>query len=235
MIRIITIVPPTRLASLVFLTVFLLCCLTYPIFSQTRGSAKSGGGRQKAQRSAAGRSAPSPDFITRQHYVLSNGVDSQYEMKKKHLPPSEANLKAGVTLYQKHCQHCHGSGGRGDGFQSEYIDIAPANLTLKPQLPVSGDTYLFWTISLGGARFNSQMPRFGKSPWSSDQPGRLSETDIWQIITYLDTLAVKSIPVEMPGQKSEPSNGPGSFKQQPGGGKRGKHSSKKPSGSRMDN
>ena len=88
-------------------------------------------------------------------------------------------LNKGAILYAADCASCHGLDGQGDGQAGSALDPKPVNLALG-QANLS-DGYLFWRISDGGAMkpFGSLMP-----PWKS----LLSETQIWQIISYLRTL-----------------------------------------------
>jgi mono/diheme cytochrome c family protein len=46
-------------------------------------------------------------------------------------------------------------------------------------MPMASDSYLFWTISEGGAPVGSAMPPFKQT---------LTDDEIWKIITYVRTL-----------------------------------------------
>jgi len=38
-----------------------------------------------------------------------------------------ADSTRGKTIYERHCQNCHGSGGRGDGPGAKALRVTPAN------------------------------------------------------------------------------------------------------------
>ena len=91
---------------------------------------------------------------------------------------SDAAAK-GKDLFTQNCVSCHGADAKGDGPASAALTPKPANLVVV--VPVASDDYLLWRISEGGAfaPFNSSMPA---------QKNNLSETEIWQVVTYLQTL-----------------------------------------------
>jgi mono/diheme cytochrome c family protein len=87
-------------------------------------------------------------------------------------------VSAGQALYTTNCATCHGDQGKGDGPAGASLDPKPANLqaTSKETEP----QYQYWVIAKGGATagLSASMPAF---------EGVLSEADIWNIVTYLDT------------------------------------------------
>lgn len=88
-------------------------------------------------------------------------------------------MAKGAALFAANCASCHGELGMGDGSVSASLDPRPPNLAAN-QKSLS-DAYLFWRIAEGGALepFRSQMPA-----WRS----LLTDTHIWQIITYIRAL-----------------------------------------------
>ena len=82
----------------------------------------------------------------------------------------------GLQLYQAQCALCHGAGGHGDGLAGQALWPRPADLTgahLGHHTP--GD--LFWWLTHGIP--GSAMPAFAE---------HLSETDRWDVITFLRAL-----------------------------------------------
>ena len=103
-------------------------------------------------------------------------------------PPSAANRPnplagnanatvAGQKLYNANCLTCHGPSGRGDGPGAAALEKKPADLTARIQ---SGETdgSLFWKISEG------------RSPMISWKAS-MSETQRWELVDYIKTLAGK--------------------------------------------
>jgi len=87
-------------------------------------------------------------------------------------------VSAGQALYTTNCSTCHGEKAMGDGPAGASLDPKPANLenTAKETNPA----YQHWVITKGGAAagLSAAMPSF---------EGVLSDTDIWNVVTYLDT------------------------------------------------
>jgi mono/diheme cytochrome c family protein len=102
----------------------------------------------------------------------SNGLASPIQ-------PTEANLTAGVSLYVRHCQVCHG------GSDATASPIAKGLTPDPPQLAKDGveddpEAVTYWKIA-HGIRFTG-MPGFRAS---------LSDPQIWQIalfVKHMDSL-----------------------------------------------
>jgi len=87
----------------------------------------------------------------------------------------ETAIPSGKQLYTMACLACHGNEGRGDGPAAAALERKPGNLS-SPEMWSQKDGELFWKISKG----KSPMPAFEES---------FSDTDIWQIVNYVRTLA----------------------------------------------
>ncbi len=115
----------------------------------------------------------------RHSFLMSNGVPQKYAELSNPLPSSPENISAGKELYNINCMSCHGETGLGDGVAGKSLDPAPADLISSLSMPMSSDSFLYWSISAGGSAFNSAMPAFESV---------LNENERWQIITYLRQL-----------------------------------------------
>ncbi len=173
-----------------------LCTLfmLYQPVSAQKGSGSGRGGGSGQRSKSAERKTPAPvyTFITRQEYVKANGIDRQYSILSNPLPAEAMHLEAGRKLYMSRCADCHGVFGEGNGKRIEFIDPSPADLTAEFNLPVSPDAYRYWILALGGARFNTQMPRFKNTLGTLKINNSLQEGKIWQLVLYLQTLSVQS-------------------------------------------
>ena len=98
-------------------------------------------------------------------------------------PPTKLNtslelLEKGKLLFLKFCAHCHGSRGGGDGFNAEFLDKDPAEISNPKFLAKRSNEKLFRVISVGGAKVKKShlMPPFGHT---------LSEEEIWLLVTFI--------------------------------------------------
>ncbi len=89
------------------------------------------------------------------------------------------SLARGKAHFDQFCASCHGNEGLGDGPAAQALDPAPPMLAQTSLM--TGDDYLFWRISEGGAMepFNSAMP-----PWKEI----LDEQARWDMINYSRSL-----------------------------------------------
>lgn len=117
--------------------------------------------------------------MVRHHYVMTNGISSEYASKKNPLQLTTANIEAGKKLYGQNCAQCHGPTGLGDGQAGKALNPRPANVAAASKMPMASDSYLYWTIAEGGTPIGTAMPPFRDT---------LKAEDIWKIITYLRTL-----------------------------------------------
>jgi len=107
---------------------------------------------------------------------MHEGPPEAYRGARNPLSSTDETVAAGRTLYRQACAVCHGTAGLGDGEDSLALTPSPALLAHLIQVPATVDPYLFWTVSEGGGAFGTDMPAFKHS---------LSETEIWQIITFM--------------------------------------------------
>lgn len=93
------------------------------------------------------------------------------------LPADERTRTAGQRLYTQNCLTCHGAGGRGDGPAAAGLQPRPADFTqhMAPGLHTDGQVFLWIKEGYPGG---GAMPAWG---------GRLSDEQIWQLVTYLRT------------------------------------------------
>jgi mono/diheme cytochrome c family protein len=82
----------------------------------------------------------------------------------------------GAKVFQTNCQMCHGPQGHGDGPAGGSLDPKPKNLALLQES--AADDYLFW-------RINEGKPGTSMVAWK----GILTEEQIWQVISFIRTLA----------------------------------------------
>ena len=94
----------------------------------------------------------------------------------------DEHLLTGKKLFLHYCSHCHGREGDGEGFNHEYLDKEPADLTDEAFISKKKNEQLFNVIQNGGSsvRKSHLMPPFGKT---------LSEGEIWALVAYVRHLA----------------------------------------------
>jgi mono/diheme cytochrome c family protein len=90
-------------------------------------------------------------------------------------------VAAGKELYGKKCQRCHGPGGKGDGPDADPDIMEDMDLTNPKRAARNADGIVFYKAWNG--RTKPKMPAV-KDELSRDQ--------LWQIVTYVQTLRQKS-------------------------------------------
>jgi mono/diheme cytochrome c family protein len=90
-------------------------------------------------------------------------------------------LASGKDLYKKTCQRCHGPGGKGDGKDADPDAQQDMDLTNAQRASKNPDGTVFYKIWNG--RTKPKMPA---------QKNDLTKDQVWQIVTYAQTLRAKS-------------------------------------------
>lgn len=103
---------------------------------------------------------------------MREGVPAEYRGWANPFESDEAAVGDGRVLYATHCESCHGPEGMGDGEIANSLTPSPALLAHLIQMPMAVDEYLLWSISEGGAAFDTSMPAF-KDVLSREQIGKI--------------------------------------------------------------
>ncbi|MEO5333098.1 MAG: cytochrome c [Magnetococcus sp. YQC-5] len=106
-------------------------------------------------------------------------VNCQAAIPNVPLAPSWDNVVAGQSLFDQHCQPCHGSQGKGVGPKALTLPDPSSRLEFAGKGVLHKDIYLFWSIFEGGNPLNTSMPSFKNV---------LTENEIWQIILFINSL-----------------------------------------------
>ncbi len=90
--------------------------------------------------------------------------------------------RQGRYLYSKYCSICHGTEGKGDGFNAFSLEPKPRNFTDDKYMNALSDPRLIETVTQGGRGVNksSFMPTWG---------GRLNKQEIEYVVAYIRTFA----------------------------------------------
>ena len=96
------------------------------------------------------------------------------------IPPDSESVAAGQTLFTANCVPCHGETGLGDGPVGLTLNPRPADLRQHAIPGVHADAQLFEWITNGFP--GSRMPAFKST---------LSDTDRWNLVNFIRTLAPK--------------------------------------------
>ncbi|HEX5807307.1 MAG TPA: cytochrome c [Anaerolineales bacterium] len=92
------------------------------------------------------------------------------------MPGDEASVARGATLFEIHCQMCHGQTGEGTGPIAAFlIKFKPANLT-SPVVQSKSDGSIFLTITNG---LEGRMPPLNEN---------LTVSERWDIVNFVRTL-----------------------------------------------
>ena len=100
----------------------------------------------------------------------------------------------GKKLFNYYCADCHGDSGKGDGYNAEFLDTEPKDLTdsVEKEMVELTNEQIFGAVSRNlknpdedAPAIVSQMPTFKYT---------LSEAEIWSIIAYVRTLHPNKAP-----------------------------------------
>jgi mono/diheme cytochrome c family protein len=100
--------------------------------------------------------------------------------EKNPLTPDPATLAAGKKVYHDKCERCHGPGGLGDGKDADPDAQQDMDLTVARRAARNPDGVVFYKVTNG--RKKPKMPA---------QKDDLSPQQIWQVVTYVQTLRHK--------------------------------------------
>lgn len=112
------------------------------------------------------------------------GVDYPPRLMPEGLSKSTADLKTGHDLFQSKCATCHGKPSEGRSDRADFFAPPAPDFTTPDYLQID-PAYLYWRIETGKNvdPYRSQgsvMPAWG---------AHLSETQIWQIVAFLQARA----------------------------------------------
>ena len=114
--------------------------------------------------------------VLRHWTFMHEGVPEDYRGQSNTIAIDEETISEGAVIYAKNCASCHGPSGRGDGEAGKSLNPSPALLAHMIRTPMAIDEYLFWTISEGGARFDTDMPA---------HKDKLEADEIWKIVAFM--------------------------------------------------
>ena len=92
------------------------------------------------------------------------------------VPDTDESIAAGRQLFQTNCAICHGPRALGDGPAAFTLQPRPFNLQVHVPLHPTGEVFYWIANGVAGT---------GMPAWKD----KLSDTERWQIIRYLDALA----------------------------------------------
>jgi len=95
---------------------------------------------------------------------------------------SRGDAGRGEADYATYCSPCHGTRGNGRGPMVVLLNPKPTRHSDTAYMKALSDDYLFRLIRDGG-------PAVGKSPMMASWKGILSDQQIWNLITYIRSLA----------------------------------------------
>lgn len=133
--------------------------------------------------------------LLRHTTYMQYGVPKAYEGKQPMAVKGPDAVAAGRALFAQNCAGCHGANGLGNGVSANALSPSPALLAYMIRRPIAVDEYLLWTISEGGAQFDSSMPAF---------KDKLSNDDIWRVVAYMRAGFPPDGGADVPAPKDKP-------------------------------
>lgn len=111
----------------------------------------------------------------------TKGGNPEAQKVKNPVASAPASITAGEQLYTKNCAFCHGPKGLGDGPLAPK-DVKPSNLTDAQWEYGATDGEIFAVIMNGT---NPKTAMMGVK-------GRLSDTDVWNVVNYIRSIGAKT-------------------------------------------
>ena len=108
------------------------------------------------------------------------GGSPEGKAMKNPVAASPASVSAGSALYAKNCRFCHGTDAKGNGTMAPK-DTHPSDLTDEKWDRGQTDGEIFLVIRDGA----------GPDMKMKGLKGRLSDTDIWNVVNYLRSVGPK--------------------------------------------
>ena len=108
------------------------------------------------------------------------GGSAEGKALKNPVASSAESIAAGQAAYAKNCRFCHGTEAKGDGTMAPK-DSHPSDLTDAKWDRGSTDGEIFLVIQNGAA---PELKMKGLK-------GRMSDTDIWNVVNYLRSVGPK--------------------------------------------
>src|SRR5262245_8241442 len=133
---------------------------------------------------ASARPAPAPATTTVQQPAPKSGGWTLPENAADEKNPFAGDPKAletGKTLFKKHCERCHGPGGKGDGPDADPDVQEDMDLTVARRAARNPDGVIFYKAWNGRSK--------PKMPSVKDD---LTKEQLWQIVSFVQTLRAKS-------------------------------------------
>lgn len=108
--------------------------------------------------------------------VIVNGIVLASQMEPTSTHAAGGDPQQGRAIYEKHCQHCHGPRGKGDGEVGQVTNPPAADFTSAASKKKS-DAVLLATIQNG-------RPPTAMEGWK----GQLSDGEIEDVLAYVKSL-----------------------------------------------
>jgi mono/diheme cytochrome c family protein len=108
-------------------------------------------------------------------------IPAEANAEKNPMAGDPAAIAAGKELFMKTCKRCHGPGGKGDGPDADPDAMQDMDLTPARRAARNPDGVVFYKIWNG--RSKPKMPAQGD---------KLTKEQVWQIVSYVQTLREKS-------------------------------------------
>lgn len=119
---------------------------------------------------------PAENTIKRGTFLAANNIaPDDYATAEAQLenPFGEEVVKEGRALYERFCEHCHGSKGLGDGKVGQVFKGVTAYTSVTVKDKKAG--HIYWVITHGKGRMGAHG-------------SQLSPEERWKIVSYVQTL-----------------------------------------------